>query len=260
MAVEAKRGCGYRRIGGLYLEGDAGPGFPCGRLPLGLLPCPLCEHRPTQGRGLQKIVPKVVLHSADACPRAEEVLASPRWLSGAPVCDACPLGKILAQEVAGLMWVGVEHYPTPADFTAEALRLGVSKRLGAKPGEWFRLGESWLLLAHPRASVAPCAACAGRGQLTAEPVRAQLGTPVLPGAEGMAAYATCDRCEGEGTLYTPGVFHAVVPRRVAKIIGDDTPAAERERLEKQGLALVEVPAGDPDHQARKRRREPADDE
>ena len=39
MAVEAKRGCGFRKVGGLYLVGG-GFGIPCDRLPIraGYLP------------------------------------------------------------------------------------------------------------------------------------------------------------------------------------------------------------------------------
>lgn len=39
------------------------------------------------------------------------------------------------------------------------------------------------------------------------------------------------------------------PKRLVRIIGDDTPEETRERLQKRGLTLVEVPADDPDHQA-----------
>ena len=41
MAVEAKRGCGYRKVGGLYLVSD-GLGIPCDRLPITLEVCPCC--------------------------------------------------------------------------------------------------------------------------------------------------------------------------------------------------------------------------
>src|SRR5260370_22228167 len=42
MAVEAKRGCGYRKAGGLYLVGG-GIGLPCDRLPYEIHECPCCH-------------------------------------------------------------------------------------------------------------------------------------------------------------------------------------------------------------------------
>ena len=41
--VEGKRGCGYRKPGGLYLVA-AGRGRPCGLLPIALEACPTCGH------------------------------------------------------------------------------------------------------------------------------------------------------------------------------------------------------------------------
>jgi len=43
MAVEPKRGCGYRKIGGLCLVSGGG-GMPCDRLPMVLDVCPACSH------------------------------------------------------------------------------------------------------------------------------------------------------------------------------------------------------------------------
>jgi len=47
MAIKAKRGCGYRKIGGLYLVGNYIP-VACDRLPMPIGACPVC------GQGLQK--------------------------------------------------------------------------------------------------------------------------------------------------------------------------------------------------------------
>ncbi len=43
MAVERRRGCGYRKVGGLYMV-SGGPGRPCDRLPIALTVCPVCSH------------------------------------------------------------------------------------------------------------------------------------------------------------------------------------------------------------------------
>lgn len=50
MAVEAKRGCGYRKIGGTYLVGG-GIGVPCDRLPLALDVCLCCGQGIKQALG-----------------------------------------------------------------------------------------------------------------------------------------------------------------------------------------------------------------
>ena len=66
MAVEGKRGCGYRKTGGTYLVSD-GKGFACGRIPVPLVPCPLCDHMPAFTRGLQQVTPRNFLHAAPKC-------------------------------------------------------------------------------------------------------------------------------------------------------------------------------------------------
>ena len=50
----------------------------------------------------------------------------------------------------GLMWVGAKFYPTPGEFSKEAMKMGISKRISAIPND-FKLGETWVMLAHPNA-------------------------------------------------------------------------------------------------------------
>ena len=50
MAIEQKRGCGYRKVGGLYMVGG-GIGVPCDRLPYELTVCPCCSQGVKQSRG-----------------------------------------------------------------------------------------------------------------------------------------------------------------------------------------------------------------
>src|SRR3990167_4576388 len=184
--------CGFRKINAVYLCGDPG-GFPCGKLPLELRPCPLCDHLPAFTRGLQRITPTNFLHAANPCNRSDAE------------CEKCPLGKALAQDLAGLCWVGERHY-SPASFTAEAERLGVSKRV-AKVPKWLELGKTWLFLAHPKVFGEPCPACGGTP------------TPLERAAQGKTNRPEdCEECEGEGVLWTAGVFHAFVPKRLVKIL------------------------------------------
>jgi hypothetical protein len=50
MAIEAKRGCGYRKVGGLYLV-TFGAGRHCGKMPIRCAVCPTCNQgiKPTRG-------------------------------------------------------------------------------------------------------------------------------------------------------------------------------------------------------------------
>lgn len=230
MAVEAKRGCGYRKIGGTYLEGERG-GFLCGRLPLSIIPCPLCDHRIPFTRGLQQVKPQAIARAPEVCAMGNPVR-----------CALCPLGDLLKAETVGLMWVGAKSY-TPATFTAEAERLGISKRIPHVP-RWLDLGKTWVLLAHEHVFKVACPPCGGSGSASPE-----------SRSEQSELLASCDECSGAGWVWHPGIFHAFVPKRVVRIVGDDTAEAELERLRKQGLDLVIVPHDDPDHRPRKSRQD-----
>lgn len=136
MAVEPRRGCGYRKIGGLYLVGDAF-GVPCDRLPFPLHVCPVCSTGIKQARGWTWFNAATLFggkHTdcTDAFP-------------GCPVCA----GTI---ERAGLIWIGEKFYKTPLEFDVEASTLGVSRRISALPKD-FKVGETWVLLAHPKACI-----------------------------------------------------------------------------------------------------------
>lgn len=241
MAVEGKRGCGYRKIGGTYLEDDPGLQFECGRIPLALAPCPLCEQRPKFTRGLQRIVPKNVLHSAPAC-RAEGTLR----------CGLCPFNLIFSQEQAALMWVGSKFY-TPEEFQAEAKSMGVSKRIPFVP-KWFKVNQTWVFLAHEEAVQQTCTACDGKGHtVQTEQALEKVGAMGFTNPGDLIAVEACETCEGSGVVHVPAIFYAYKPARVVRIVPDTMPAQERAALQEQGLTLVEVPHDDPDHQPSKRK-------
>jgi hypothetical protein len=109
MAVEARRGCGYRKVGGLYLVGG-GIGATCDRLPFELGVCPCCNagFKPSLG-----------------------------WTWIRP-------GKF---EKAGLIWIGGGFYKSPADFIKEGIEMGFSRRIKSIP-RGFKAGETPVLLAH----------------------------------------------------------------------------------------------------------------
>jgi hypothetical protein len=133
MAVEARRGCGYRKVGGLYLVGKR-LGVACCKMPIALRVCPTCNGGIKQARGWQWIDPRP-------------------WLKGecktgmAGVCAAATPDRM--GERAGLLWIGTQFYPTAETFALESDRLGISRRITAVP-RGFKAGETYVFLAHPR--------------------------------------------------------------------------------------------------------------
>lgn len=135
MAIEPIRGCGYRKVGGLYLVSE-GRGRSCSRLPAPLLTCPTCSHGFKQSRGFTWVDAQVLLN---------ELLPACMGTS----CEGCPMADIESiGQHAGLLWVGKQYYPTPRHFLAEAVRHGISRRVPAVPKD-FVVGEHWIILAHP---------------------------------------------------------------------------------------------------------------
>lgn len=133
MAVEPRRGCGFRKVGGLYLVGEGG-GRDCCRLPIPLSVCPTCSGGVKQTRGWTWIDPRPWL----AAPCA---IADP----------SCPGANpdVLGDRV-GLLWIGEQFYPSVEDFNREAATLGLSRRVSAIP-RGFVAGVHWVFLAHPKA-------------------------------------------------------------------------------------------------------------
>jgi len=159
---EAIRGCGFRKIGGLYLTGDPGQTLICDGLPLPLEPCDCCGFVPPFSRNLQKVHPQYISqaelkkHSSinvEELAQAIEKRDLQGIVGGAMNCSCppnCPIcsttHKFLEHEPFGLMFVGKRFY-SPRSFIQEAENMGVCKRIPDIP-KWLRLGETWVLLAH----------------------------------------------------------------------------------------------------------------
>jgi len=129
-----ERGCGKRKIGGLYLVGD-GISFSCDRLPYNLELCPTCGSGLKQQRNFQWIDWYKYAGKHNKCE-----------------CEApgCPICKpIEGEKKYGLLWVGNKYY-TPQAFVEESLKHGISKRIPWVPKE-LELGKTWILFAHPDA-------------------------------------------------------------------------------------------------------------
>src|SRR6266478_6075780 len=105
MAVEPRRGCGYRKVGGLYLVSGGG-GVPCDRLPIRLDVCPVCSHGFKQSRGWtwvdvfgliggDHMVPSFTVGETIACADDRR-------------CPLCYNVKAVGK--AGLLWIGEKFY------------------------------------------------------------------------------------------------------------------------------------------------------
>lgn len=146
-AVEVRhdkhRGCGWRRPG-LYLISE-GLWSHCGMLPIPLDFCPCCGSKIDAAssvissykglnlsRGWTWIEGKLLREHAPVCNERKGV------------CARCTLNRL---DRAGMMWVGEAFYKTPANFMAEVLAQGLSKRLSSLPNG-FKVGRTPVALAH----------------------------------------------------------------------------------------------------------------
>jgi hypothetical protein len=212
---EAKRGCGYRKEGGMYLMAGA-PTASCGKLPLALDICPCCGQGIKPSRGWT-------------------------WVSGAKLFEGRACSKIAASDVGGkcicaladppermgLLWVGEKFYATPADFLKEGMAQGVSRRLAAIPRD-FILGETLVLFAHAKAMIKKCPTCAAGVNLDAP----REGTPGL--------FADCEECAGTGSVFGAGIFGCFRPTRIEYIVKADDTTEKLEGIEKRGITLVKL--------------------
>lgn len=130
MAIEARRGCGYRKIGGLYLCADA-PGKHCCRFPFELEVCPVCNQGVKQSRNVTWFTPNPWIKGACKLPGV-----------------ACLLqNRLKLSEKSILIWIGAKFYATPDHFLDEARRMGISRRIKTVP-RGFKLGETKVFFAH----------------------------------------------------------------------------------------------------------------
>jgi len=214
MAQETKRGCGYRKVGGLYLCGEYRM-VPCDRLPYPLDLCPTCGSGIKVSRGFTKISPLALFGYHQPCQ--DQVRP----------CYVCDPGESLAF----IMRVGERYYPTVGDFEREAQELGVSKRIPWVPKE-LELGKTVLYLAHVRAFQAR------------EPIVMQQAMAIVGGATG-GQTRLLDAEKVEGRM---GIFSAFIPQRVEKLIwAKDATEKELAKLDKQGITPVIIKDGDLDH-------------
>ncbi len=143
---EGRRGCGFRKGGGLYLRTDAA-GQPCGKLPFDLNTCSCCGAGIKQTRGWTWVEPARLFEGVKCAGMALSPGSVLKLQDGC--ATFCPLSdaRIAWMGRAGLLWIGTQFYPTPEDFLDEALHWGLSRRIKTIP-HGFKLGETWVCCAH----------------------------------------------------------------------------------------------------------------
>lgn len=212
---DSKRGCGYRKAGGMYLV-SGGPSVPCGKLPVYhtgtwetrvshvLAACPTCSGGVKPSRGWTWVDADTLLADS-TCPPA--------------TCNPfCPMARSMGR--AGLLWIGGKFYERPQDWTDEAVKHGVSRRISQVPRE-LKIGETWVLVAHRKAIAMRCPDCEDRG-----------------GAA--AGVRVCETCGGSSTIYAPGIFHAFKPTAIEYVVKGTETEEELQALIKRGITPVRV--------------------
>lgn len=228
MAQESKRGCGYRKVGGLYLCGEYVP-VHCDRLPYLLDVCPVCGGGLKPSRSYTKINPAGVFGDHLVEPLYYNVGDPLQPCRDNPRCFLC----VPSSEPAFIMTVGSQHY-TPESFLDEAGRLGISKRIPFMPKE-LELGKTVVYLAHPKACPI----------VTLEPLMVN----ALPaGAMAIAEAVAGDPPVAPKIEYKFGIFTAFIPQRVEKLLWEhDATEDELAKLAKRGITPVVIKDGDMDH-------------
>lgn len=217
MAVEAKRGCGYRKVGGLYLVGG-GIGIACDRLPFELTVCPCCSNGFKPTLGFTWIRPSLLFEGAHVIQTSDDgSIPCPErsWISGSK--KGCWLCNDPSKfEKAGMIWIGERFYKTPQDFIAEGVAHGFSRRIGRVP-HGFKIGETPLFLAHRKA--------------------VQSSEPDVK----------------KGKLFSdkPGIFYVWIPTKLEMIFKESARGTDEVKAaEKRNISPVFVPDNDKDHQGR----------
>jgi hypothetical protein len=231
VAVEARRGCGYRQVGGLYMVSGK-LSAPCGRLPIELHVCPTCGGGIKQSRAWTWVRPEALIGDPNAICRFTRDTPDYCTRHRCPGMDVARLGAR-----CGLLWVGEKFYKYPADFMVEAQMMGVSRRIAAVPRD-FKVGETWVLVAHPRAIT--------REPRTDEEAAEAIAAALLALPDGASLDIRTDKNFG---VVRKGIVTMFMPTAIEKIVTQTQAldGAAMAELERRGITPVIVPDDDPDH-------------
>jgi hypothetical protein len=212
---DKERGCGWRKEGGTYLV-SGGISVPCGRLPVIVEKCPCCGGGIKPSRGYTWIDPRKLLEGHDCAFHGKK---GGLWDMDR-FCRTCPLHPGKEPEKAGLLWVGGKFYPTPEDWMKEAKEQGVSRRIPAVP-KGFKVGETWVLVAHREAIKEACPDCQGEGG-------------------GNGGHLSCDTCKNTGEIFRPAIFHAFLPQAIEYVVKEGDSEEKLNAMEERGITCIKV--------------------
>lgn len=215
MAQEAKRGCGFRKVGGLYLCGDYKV-IPCDRLPYPLICCPTCGSGIKLSRAFVEINPAALFGQHEGCQDVHQP------------CFVCQPNDDLAY----IMTVGDKYY-TPVEFVEEARMIGISKRIPFIPKSLV-IGETVIFLAHPKA-------CIDTRYEVLQEVAALIDQP---------ATLQPRLVDAEEVKRIPGIFTAFIPQRIEMPVWESEykhNKKDMDALRKRGITPVPIKDGDRDH-------------
>lgn len=229
---EAKRGCGYRKPGGLYLCSDA-TGQGCGLLPWAVEVCPCCGTGIRPARGYTWVNPDLLL------PHHDEVIGKGKAATvRGGEHPGCPLNeKGLLGDRAGLLWIGRVHYDSPAAWLAEGEQMGFSRRIAQVPRD-FEIGSTWVLVGHRD--------CIPHGVVCVSPDEyAGIGAMTMELADELAASWPPEVHTVWADHYLPGIFHLWRPERLEYVVHGDESPEELQAYEARGIEpVVVVPVTD----------------
>jgi hypothetical protein len=213
MAVEKARGCGYRKVNGLYLVGDVNTVALCDRLPYKIDNCPVCSSGLKFSRGWSWIDWQKYAGEHGSLIDALSPERKNAECRDDVNCPICWPSRFV--QPYGLIWVGEKFY-TPDAFVRESLQLGISRRIpftGSIPrmSKNLKLGETWILFAHKHV--------------------------IKVGKDALGK-----------DLYEPAIFHSFRPTRLELLLWESEAVPERLlELEKAGITPIIIPNGDKDH-------------
>ena len=209
--TEGARGCGYRKPGAMYLIGPP-LSAPCCKLPFELTICPCCGAGIKPARGWAWVNGDVLFfpnwNGKTYYPETMDTCIEPpekKMFNPCPLAWAGMIGR------AGLLWIGEQFYKTPVEFLAEAREVGISRLIHTVPKD-FKLGETWVLLAHRKGA----------------PYEEEVAEGILTGTGIMQ------------TKWRPAIFSVFRPTSIEYIVRGDETEDELERIVKRGLTPINV--------------------
>jgi len=220
--VEQERGCGFRKIGGVYLVSDGGS-MACDGLPVELSPCSDCGYEIHQARSMQPIHAGYLASKMRGHKCKEDFAGCPLCYYAEEYADEFAMTpeerkaqEVQVPKVFFIMYVSKEFY-TPESFIDEARTQGISKRIAPDSlPRGFKVGVDWVFLAHQEVHFRPN--CGKTTVTFKDTTSAELEQPK----------PTIKR----------GIFYAFKPQRLELVLWKGTDAEMIRDYEERGYTVV----------------------